>query len=225
MDIYEKMKLQIISLEKELEKPARKTDSKQLDQADIEKSDLEKKALSEDLAKVSLRAAKAKKIMGEHKTFASYSKDKFNQHLRAAEEYLKNGKFYRAADAYTLASIYKPQDPLPYAGKSHALFAAGEYMSSSLFLNRALRMFPEYANFKIDLVAMLKDRDKLESRIVDVEEWIKKSDAAELHFLIAYVYHQLTRPDKAIDSVRMAHEKMPDDPAVATLKNVIENAR
>jgi tetratricopeptide (TPR) repeat protein len=225
MDVYEKMKLQVSALEKELEKPARKTDSQKLDQADSEKGDLEKKELSKELAKVSLLATKAKKIMGEHKTFASYSKDKFNQHMRAAEEYLQNGKFYRAADAYTLASIYKPQDPLPYAGKSHALFAAGEYMSSSLFLNRAISMFPEYANFKIDLLAMLKDRDKLESRIVDVEEWVKKSDAGELHFLLAYVYHQLGRPDKAIDSIRMAYKKMPDDPAVAVLKNVIENAR
>ncbi|GAI11990.1 unnamed protein product, partial [marine sediment metagenome] len=105
-------------------------------------------------------SAKAREILGEHKTFASFAEDKFNRHMRAAEEYLKRGRYYRAADAYTLAAIYKPDDPLAYAGKSHALFAAGEYMSSALFLSRALEIFPEYAQFKIDLVAMVGDKDK-----------------------------------------------------------------
>ena len=169
-------------------------------------------------------SARAKTILGEHKTFASFSKDKFNQHLRAAEEYLKQGKFYRAADAYTLASIYKPGDPLAYAGKSHALFAAGEYMSSALFLARALEIFPEYARFKIDIEAMLGDRDKLESRIADVEQWLEKSKAPELQFLLGYVYYQMGRGQRAARAIDAAYENMPESAAVATLKKVINEA-
>ena len=166
-------------------------------------------------------AAKARAILGEHKTFASFAEDKFNTHMRAAEEYLKRGRYYRAADAYTLASIYKPADPLAYAGKSHALFAAGEYMSSALFLTRALEIFPEYAQFKIDLVAMVGDKDKLESRITNAEKWLDESDAVELQFLLGYVYYQMGRQAEATEMINAAFEKMPESPAVVALKKVI----
>ncbi|MHC4207276.1 MAG: tetratricopeptide repeat protein, partial [Planctomycetota bacterium] len=169
-------------------------------------------------------SVRAKQIMGEHKTFASYSKDKFNQHMRAAEQYLKEGKYYRAADTYTLASIYKSDDPLVYAGKSHALFAAGEYMTSSLFLSRALEIFPEYAQFKIDLAAMAGDRDKLDSRIVDIEEWVERSGSADLQFLLGYIYYQIGRTSEAKESIDAAYEKLPEVPAVIVLKKAIDSA-
>jgi len=110
-------------------------------------------------------SSKAKSILGEYKTFASYSQNKFNRYMLAGERYLKEGKFYLAADAYTLASVYKPDDPLAYAGKSHALFAAGEYMSSALYLSRALTVFPEYARFKIDIISMLGDKDNSKAEL------------------------------------------------------------
>ncbi len=169
-------------------------------------------------------SVRAKQIMGEHKTFASYSKDKFNQHMRAAEQYLKEGKYYRAADTYTLASIYKSDDPLAYAGKSHALFAAGEYMTSALFLSRALEIFPEYAQFKIDLASMVGDRDKLDSRIVDIKEWVERSGSADLQFLLGYVYYQTGRIEEAKESIDAAYEKLPEAPAVIALKKAIDIA-
>jgi tetratricopeptide (TPR) repeat protein len=169
-------------------------------------------------------SAKAREILGEHKTFASFAEDKFNRHMRAAEEYLKRGRYYRAADAYTLAAIYKTDDPLAYAGKSHALFAAGEYMSSALFLSRALEIFPEYAQFKIDLVAMVGDKDKLESRLANVEEWLDESDAAELQFLLGYVYYQMGRQEEAEEMIYAAFKRMPESPAVVALKKAITGA-
>ncbi|MHC4657430.1 MAG: tetratricopeptide repeat protein [Planctomycetota bacterium] len=169
-------------------------------------------------------SVRAKSIMGEHKTFASYSEDNFNQHMRAAEQYLKEGKYYRAADTYALASMYKRDDPLAYAGKSHALFAAGGYMSSALFLSRTLEIFPEYARFKVDLVAMVGDRDKVESRIGDIKQWIEKSGSAELQFLLGYVYYQIGRADEAKKAIDAAYEKLPARPAVIALKKAIDIA-
>jgi len=166
----------------------------------------------------------ARALLGKYKSFASFSEDKFNQYLKAAEGYMKEGRYYRAADAYTLASIYKPSDPLAYAGKSHALFAAGEYMSSALFLSRAIEIFPEYVQFDIDLVGMIGDKDKLESRIAEVRQWLKKSDAAELHFLLGYVYYQMGRFRWAKGAIDAACEKMPQVPSVIVLKKAIYNA-
>lgn len=167
---------------------------------------------------------KAKTILGEFTTFAAYSEDRFNQYMRLAEEYLSQGRYYRAADSYTIAAVYKPQDPLAYAGKSHALFMAGEYMSSAHFLMRAMDIFPEYAGFKIDLATMIGDRDKIESRIVDIEQWLEKNDAPELEFLLSYLYHQLGRGEDAALAIQKAYEAMPDSKAVLALKTVIEAA-
>jgi hypothetical protein len=179
------------------------------------------KSVPSDKSSVSLEDNNVKT---SHKTFASSIKDEFNEHIRAAENYLKEGKYYRAADAYTLASIYKPSDPLAYAGKSHALFAAGEYMSSALFLYKTLNMFPEYARFKIDIVAMVGDRDTLETRIADVERQLKKTDAPELNFLLGYVYYQIGRLNEAKKQAEFAYEKMPDVLAAEALKEAVDSA-
>ena len=137
---------------------------------------------------------------------------------------MKQGKYYRAADAYTVASIYKPDDPLAYAAKTHALFAAGEYMSSALFLSRTLAIFPEYAWFKIDLVAMIGDRDKLETRIANINDWFERSQSPELKFLLGYIYYQIGRIDDAREAIAVAHEQMPEATAVSILKKAIDDS-
>lgn len=208
LDVYEQMRLEIEAPVDEL----------------ADEQEISEKSLQERIAEVSLLVAKARAIRGKHKSFATYSKDKFNEYMRKAENFLKEAKYYKAADAYTLALMFKPDDPLAYAGKSHALFASGEYMSSSLFLQRALDIFPEYAAFKIDLVAMVGDKDQLESRISDVRLWLAKSDAAELHFLIAYIYYQMGRPPEAVTAIDKAYEKMPEVRAVIVLREAIHAA-
>jgi len=157
-----------------------------------------------------------------YKSFAAFSDDKFNKYIRAAESYMKQGRFYRAADAYTLATAYKPNNPLGYAGKSIALFATGEYMSSSLFLARALEIFPEYAKFRIDLIGMIGDRDTVENSILDVRAWSTRSDSGELEFLLSYVYYQLDRMEFARMMIEQAAKKMPDSTAVAAMKKAID---
>jgi tetratricopeptide (TPR) repeat protein len=230
-DVYEQMKRQLYSFQKAPEPPdviqqaeEAPEGRKQPLEDQPPKSSQKQASEAEAPSEVTLAVAKAKAIIGSYKSFASFAKDRFNQHLRAAEQYLKQGRYYRAADAYTLAAIYKPDDPLAYAGKSHALFAAGEYMSSALFLSRALEIFPGYARFKIDIEAMVGDRDKLETRIADVEQWLKTSDAAELHFLLGYVYYQMDRLEPAKEAINTAYEKMPEAPAVIVLKEAIEIA-
>jgi tetratricopeptide (TPR) repeat protein len=169
--------------------------------------------------------ARTRRVLSERQTFAVYSQDKFNQYMHAAEQYMQQGKFYLAADAYSYASIYKPLDPLAYAGKSHALFAAGEYLSSALYLNRAIEMFNGYVDFKIDITTMIGDMDTIERRIADIKAWIELSSAPELEFLLAYVYMQLDRMDKASEAINAAYGRMPDAPAVGLLKAAIEKRR
>lgn len=225
-DIFEQMKEEIKQLSKPSQPTPRPNNEYHNNEYQGRKSDERfdtKIDRIEEISQTNL-SARAKIILGPHKTFASFAKDRFNKYIRAAEAYLKQGEFYRAADAYTMALVYKPGNPLAYAGKSHALFASGEYMSSALFLRRALNIFPEYAKFKIDIETMVGDRDTLETRLADVEQWAAKSGSGELYFLMAYVYHQIGRQEKAKECINAAYEKMPDEPAVLALKKAFNDA-
>ena len=169
-------------------------------------------------------ATKAREILGPYQDAESFSESKFNKNIYAAEQYLRQGKYYRAVDAYTLALIYKPDDPIAYAGKSYALFASGEYISSALFLARLLQMYPEYAQLKVDIETMTGGGENLQERLAEAEEWLGRSDAPELHFLLAYIHYQKNETDLAQKSINAAYEKAPDTPAILTLKKTIESS-
>lgn len=168
-------------------------------------------------------SAEAKRILGG-KSIAAFSEDKYNEYMKAAEMYQKQGRHYRAVSAYTLASIYKSDEPLAHAGRSHALFATGEYMSSALYLSRALELSPEYAKVKVDLMAVLgtDDKEKLDSRIAEIEQWYKRSDEPDLKFLLSYIYYQAGELDKAKEAIDAVHVRVPDSPAVNALRKVIK---
>ncbi|HUV40399.1 MAG TPA: tetratricopeptide repeat protein [Sedimentisphaerales bacterium] len=170
-------------------------------------------------------SSQARVVLGQFKNAREFWEFKFNEHIEAAEKYLKQGRYYRAADAYTLASIYKQNDLVVSAGKSHALFAAGEYISSALFLSRVLEAFGEYADTKVDLVALIGDRDVVDNRILEIQQWLEKSDAGELHFLLGYVYYRMGRLDAAQKALQAAYEKMPDSRAVGVLREAVKRAQ
>ncbi len=188
-----------------------------------EQGEGEKKPLLEEMSRTDL-AVRAKSILGEHKTFEAFAAARYKEHIADGDKYLKAGKFYRAADSYTMALLYNKGDAGAYAGKCYALFAAGEYMSSALFLSRALEASPEYAAQKVDIVAAIGDRDKIESRIADAEQWFQKSQAPELQFLLSYMYYRMGRLPQAKQAISAAVEKMPESTAAAALKKAIEGS-
>ena len=176
-------------------------------------------------------SARTKAILGSYRSLDSFWNDKFNQHIAAGEKYLKDGRYYRSAGAYTLALIYKPEEPPAYMGKSHALFAAGEYVSSALFLSRAIAAASQgrkAEDYEVKQLLALGsqflsyiDRDKLESRLADVERWQERSNSTELQFLLGYIYYQMGRLDAAWEAIDGAYKKMPEAPAVIALREVI----
>lgn len=168
-------------------------------------------------------SAEASRIMGTHNSLESLSQSKFNQHMRDAEEYMKAGRYYRAASCFSLASVYQADNPLAIAGRGHALFAAGEYVSSALFLSRAIENSPEYLRMRVDLAAMFGDERKLADRIADIEQWLARSGSSELQFLLGYVYFRTGQLLKAKQAINAAYKKTPESPAVKVMKITIDN--
>lgn len=169
-------------------------------------------------------SATAKRVLSEYENFSSFLSDKSKHHIGTAEIYLKQGRFYQAIDSYTLASVYKPDNPIAYIGRSHALFAAGEYISSALFLSRALKISPEQAQTKVDFVTMLGSKEELERRIANAEECLKNSNAVELEFLLGYIYYQTGNLESAKTLIDSAYERGPESPAVGLVKKAIDDA-
>jgi hypothetical protein len=217
-DVYEQMKMQLGKASKTREEMRPKAEEKPAPNA-IQPTEPN---TAEAVQKSLINNAQADVILGSYKSFAAYSTDRFNRHMRAAESYLKQGRYYRAADAYTLATVYKPDDPLAYAGKSISLFASGEYMSSALFLARAVEIFPDYPKVKVDLVVMIGDKDTVENRIIEAREWSRKSDSGEMDFLLSYIFYQMDRMEFARQAIESAAAKMPDSKPVMAMKKAID---
>jgi tetratricopeptide (TPR) repeat protein len=168
-------------------------------------------------------STEAGRIMGSHNSLEAFSQSKFNQYMREAEAYLKAGRYYRAASSFSLASVYQPDNPLALAGRGHALFAAGEYVSSALFISRALTISPEYLRMRVDFGAIFVDTNKLAARIEEIKQWLARSGSSQLQFLLGYVYYrtgQLPQAKKVIDG---AYRKEPESRAIQVMKITIDN--
>jgi len=168
-------------------------------------------------------SAEANRIMGLHNSIESLSESKFNHYMRDAEEHLMAGGYYHAASSYSLALIYQSDNPQALAGRGHALLAAGEYVSSALFISRALEVSPEYLRIKINLVAILGDENKLAGRIADIEQWLAQSGSSQLQFLLGYIYYRTDQLLKAKQVIDAAYEKTPELPGVRVMKITLDN--
>jgi len=183
----------------------------------------EQPQLQDNLAGIDV-SSRAKTILGPYKSFESYAAAQYDRHIRAGKQYLAQGKFYMASGAYGMATVYNPEQPLPYLGKSHALLGAGEYASSAVFLARALRLSPEYAGKAANIEQIVGGKDTLDKRTADIERWVGRTGSAELHLLLAYIYYHTQRLDRAGRNINAAMQKLPDSPALTALKKAIDSA-
>ncbi|MHC4882807.1 MAG: hypothetical protein ACYTCV_09450 [Planctomycetota bacterium] len=167
-------------------------------------------------------SGEGKKILGEHKTFAALAEEKFATYMNTAENFIKEGQFYKAADTYALANIWKPEDTRGYLGQSFSLFGAGEYMSSAYYLSRAMELDSREALKKYDLAAFIGDRDVFENRVLDLSTWQQRSGSGELALLLAYISYQDGKAVRAKEAINIAKAAMPDSKAVKVLKNIID---
>jgi hypothetical protein len=221
-NLFEKPRRETTETDEDSDEPAGGEPDETSDKSRF-KSDFERE-VTKKLELPEVDHAEAAAIRGPHKTFDDWAQAKFMEYIKAAEDFLKKGKYYKAADAYTLASVYQPAEPLAYIGKALALFGAGEYMSSSYFLEKALTLSPDSAMQKIDLAVLLVDRDMIENHIIEMATWQQQTRAPELAFLMAYIFYQNNNLPAANIATKLASEKMGTNPALLALQKAINIA-
>lgn len=167
-------------------------------------------------------SAEPNRIRPTQESSGSITQLQFDHYLAAAELYMQQGRYYRAADSFTLASVYIPHDPRTHLGKSHALLAAGEYVSSAVSLARALELDAPYVLRKVNLVEAIGGPDVFVQRVTNLEEIAKGSDAPQLQLLLAYIYFQMDRPDEAKSAIEAARKGLPSSVAANLLEVAIQ---
>ncbi|GMU23942.1 MAG: hypothetical protein AMXMBFR13_40190 [Phycisphaerae bacterium] len=124
--------------------------------------------------------------IGPVRTFVGTEASALNRYLAEAERLLNEGQYYRAADMYEIARSIDPRNPLPMLGRSMALLAAGDYLTSANNLFQAMRLFDRLALFHIDLKAFVADVRVLDRRRADLENRLGRFDDFRLRFLLGF---------------------------------------
>ncbi len=145
----------------------------------------------------------------------------FDRHMRSARLSMQQGQYARAAETFSLAAACNPKDVRPLLGRSHALFAAGEYLSSAVYLAKAIEFDPRYVLQKSDLLESVGGPDVFVQRITDLEKRAKAGDAPMLQLLLAYFYQQMNRPQEATTAIQAARKGLPSSPSVDLLGKAI----
>ncbi|HEV58143.1 MAG TPA: hypothetical protein ENN87_11740 [Phycisphaerales bacterium] len=160
-------------------------------------------------------------ILGEHKDFESLAEAKFQGYFEQAEQYLHEGRFYKAADTYTLALVWRQQDPKAHFGRAVALFAAGSYLSSYYSAAAAIELDAALALGAHDIPALVGGRDTFENALIELERWQGRTGSAELAWLMAYMYHLDRRPDNARLALQLAADKLGETPVYKQLHQAV----
>ena len=137
----------MLSLKEQLEEQLKRTqEKKSTDQSTeqlplLEKPEEEQELQEKDsesgegeLKIPKLSHAEVKAILGEHENVESFAAAKYEEYMRVAADFMKNNRYYRAADSYALAEVFKSNDPSALIGRGYALFAAGEFREADATL-------------------------------------------------------------------------------------------
>ena len=161
-------------------------------------------------------------VENQYTNFQNYAKSQFNKYFNSAQDQLRQGNYLEAADSFTLASVYQPENPYCCAGQGHAMFAAGQFVNSALFIIRAIELNPNYIQINNDLVTILGGSNIIAARTAELEQLLKKAPATGLQFLLAYVYYQTGRLTEAKQLTNAVYQEMSQSRATLALKIAID---
>ncbi len=142
--------------------------------------------------------------------------DAFNKYMALGESLLKSGNYYHAARAYGRAIRLEGQNPLGYLGRAYSLAGAGELVSAAEDLSRALTIFPEQVQAKIDLRKFFNSPEEI-NRITAKLQMLaeaRQTDAG-IRLLLGYIYHYSGKSHLAGPILSEAAELARTDPRIS----------
>jgi hypothetical protein len=176
----------------------------------------------EEMAKLATAAKWARDVLEDPvTTFVGKYENDLNRYMAAGEGALKSGDYYRAARLFDLARLVDPVNPLPQLNRGLALAAAGDYVSSVAALEEGIRRFPQIAAFKLDLIAMVGNRDVFDVRRADLENRLAVREQYDLRFLLGYLEFYSGLPDDGLKNLRKAASAAPAGSPIASFASLL----
>jgi tetratricopeptide (TPR) repeat protein len=145
----------------------------------------------------------------------------FTRHLQLAERYFERREYRHAAETFALAAAYRPTDPRPHLGRSHALLATGQYDASAMALAKAMELDARVVLKKTDLIQAVGGPDAFIARFNVLDETAQAGDAPMLQFLLAYIYYQMDRLQEARTASEIAQRLLPSSVPIDLLKTAL----
>ncbi|MBI5764216.1 MAG: hypothetical protein HZA51_11890 [Planctomycetes bacterium] len=177
---------------------------------------------SEGINQLAAAAKWAKDVLDDPvTTFAGKYANSLNQYMADGEAELHRGDYYRAARSFDVARTIDPFNPLPHLHRGHALAAAGDYVSAVANLELGLKRFPHIAAFKMDLVALVGNRDIFDVRRADLEKRLAVKDQYDLRFLLGYLEWYSGLPEDGMKNLRMAAANAPKDSPIRSFAGLL----
>lgn len=135
----------------------------------------------------------------------------YQDYMRVGDFRFFMGDFTLAGEAYRAAHKLKPDDPFALFAMAHACYANGEYRQAVRNLEAALALEPNWGLYEFRLQEFYGDRAEYERHLKDVESQAQlRPRAADMKFLLAYVYYFSGRYADAADVLAQVLELDPN---------------
>ncbi len=151
----------------------------------------------------------------------SSSAKMFERYLQSGRQLMQQGQFQRAAEAFTLAAAYRPNDARAHLGKGHALLAAGRYLDSAVFIAKTVELDLPAALQRTDLIHLVGGPDPFVRHFNELDRLIQADGVPQLQFLMAYIYYQMDRPAEAKAAIDAAQKQLPSSVPIDLLRTAI----
>ena len=125
------------------------------------------------------------------------------RHVGLGDFYFKEGRYKEAAESYTRALTYAPDDASLHFLLADALFATGDYHYAAYVIGEALRLDPEMAKSEADKREFYGKRKDFDEQLKTLREYIvsKPYDAAA-QLVLGYNLKFSAQRDAAIEAFR-----------------------
>jgi hypothetical protein len=128
-------------------------------------------------------------------SLATGDQTRFDDLLLGGQNKLAKGEYFWAEKRFQRALRFMPGHPLATAGLAHSQMGAGLHLTAALVLKSLLGFQPEMIDVVYD-PGLLPKPDDLEDSITELKRRLTMGkDLDDYGFLLAYIGHQLDRPE------------------------------
>ncbi len=132
--------------------------------------------------------------------------DMYTAHMRGGEELLVQNRYFDAEERFISAMSSRPGDVNAQIGRVHAQIGAGLYLSAALNVRQLLIGSPEISGMKFG-GSLLPEQGRLDEVIPVLRAGLSSlSSGSDSGLLLAYLGHQLDRPDDIRDGIEALRE-------------------